>query len=82
MSFIPSPTATLSQINTFQRNETIDRLINIAFSVSCALFVLLSLLIAIRCYQRHKYLKLLESRRSGSETASHPGVQNPDYLYQ
>lgn len=66
---------------TLQRNKTLELWISIAFSVSCFFFVLLSILIMIRCYQRKRLQQIQENRRNSSEM-SHLGIQNPDYLYQ
>lgn len=76
------PTASTQYVqSTLQRNKTLEMWINIAFSVSCLFFVLLSILIMIRCYQRKKLQQIQENRRNLSQS-SHPGIQNPDYLYQ
>lgn len=81
MNSYPTATATNYIQTTLQRNKTLEMWINVAFSVSCLFFVLLSILILIRCYQRHK-LQLIQENRANSSESLHHGIQNPDYLYQ
>lgn len=78
----PNPTSAVTNYlqGTLQRNKTLELWINVAFSVSCLFFILLSILILIRCYQRKK-LQQIQENRINSES-SHLGIQNPDYLYQ